>query len=174
MCPTADAPLPCIGISVCNACSDWRGGVLGEGGLNSFLTHAVKLYFKSGTSLSERVLMRGHNLAFYGRIRKVIPVIPFLSGALTQSVPVPRSDRHGPNRMLVDEMACHELCCHLYAVLQIRRGYRDKLEIISHLFFHKKIFCDPSLESSLRDGSNEGSNEGSQHMFLLGNKKNYL
>ena len=32
------------------------------------------------------------------------------------------------------------------------------------------ICCDPSLEPSHRDGSNEGS----QHMFLLGNKKNYL
>ena len=41
------------------------------------------------------------------------------------------------------------------AVLLIRRGKRDNLEIIFH--------------NTHRDGSNEGS----QHMFSLRNKKNY-
>ena len=36
------------------------------------------------------------------------------------------------------------------------------------MFLFINIFCDPSLELSHRGGSNEGS----QHMFLLGNKKN--
>ena len=52
------------------------------------------------------------------------------------------------------------------SVLQIKRGNRDNLG----KFFHKSIFCDPSLEPSHRDGSNDGS----QHMFSLRNKKNYL
>ena len=56
-----------------------------------------------------------------------------------------------------------------YTVLQIRRGNRDNLGIISHVF-QKNIFCDPPLEPSRL----EGSNEGSQHMFSLRNKKNYL
>ena len=51
-------------------------------------------------------------------------------------------------------------------VLQIRRGNRDNLGIIS-IFFHKNISCDPPLEPSHRDGSNDGS----QHMFSLRNKK---
>ena len=38
------------------------------------------------------------------------------------------------------------------------------------MFLKINIFCHPSLEPSRRDGSNEGS----QHMFWLGNKKNYL
>ena len=50
---------------------------------------------------------------------------------------------------------------------QVRRGYRDDLGIIVHIF-HTNIFCDPSLEPSRRDGSNEGS----QRMFLLRNRKN--
>ena len=50
--------------------------------------------------------------------------------------------------------------------LQIRKDDRDNLETMT-IFFHKNIFCDPSLESSRRDGSNEGS----QHMFLLKKKK---
>ena len=33
-------------------------------------------------------------------------------------------------------------------------------------FLHESICCDPSFESSHRDGSNEGS----QHMFALRNK----
>ena len=47
-------------------------------------------------------------------------------------------------------------------VLQIRRGNRDNLGIIS-IFFHKNISCDPPLEPSHQDGSNGGS----QHMFSL-------
>ena len=54
-------------------------------------------------------------------------------------------------------------------MLQIRRGNWDNLEIIYH-FFRKRIFSDPSLELSRRDGSNEES----QHMFLLRDKKKYL
>ena len=50
--------------------------------------------------------------------------------------------------------------CRYIAALQIRRGSRDNLGIISHLL-HKNIFCDPSLEPS-------------QNMFSLRNKKNYL
>ena len=53
-------------------------------------------------------------------------------------------------------------------MLQIR-GDRDILEIFSRIS-PEKIFCDPPLEPSRRDGSNEGS----QHMFSLTNKKNYL
>ena len=53
--------------------------------------------------------------------------------------------------------------------LQIRRSNIYNLEIIFHIS-PINIFCDPSLEPSRRDGSNEGS----QHMFSLGNKKNYL
>ena len=56
-----------------------------------------------------------------------------------------------------------------FTVLQIRRGNRDNLGIISHIF-HKNILCDPSLEPSHRDGSNEGS----QYMFSLRNKKTFL
>ena len=48
-------------------------------------------------------------------------------------------------------------------MLQIRSGNRDNYPF----FFHKNIFCDPSLELSRR----EGSNEGSQRMFSLRNKK---
>ena len=33
------------------------------------------------------------------------------------------------------------------SVLQVRRGKRDNLGIISH-FFHKDLFCDPPLELS--------------------------
>ena len=51
-------------------------------------------------------------------------------------------------------------------MLQIRRGNRDNLWIISHIC-HKNIFCDPPLEPSHRDGSKQGS----QHMFSLRNKK---
>ena len=35
-----------------------------------------------------------------------------------------------------------------YPVLQIRRGNRDNLGIISHIFPLKNIFCDPLLEPS--------------------------
>ena len=57
------------------------------------------------------------------------------------------------------------------SVLQISRGNRDNLGIISLIFPPKKnIFCDPSLEPSLKDGSNDRS----QHMYSLRNKKNYL
>ena len=42
----------------------------------------------------------------------------------------------------------------------VRRGNRDNFRIKIHIF-HKKIFCDPSLELSRRDGSNEGL----QNMF---------
>ena len=56
-----------------------------------------------------------------------------------------------------------------YIVLQIRRGNRDNLGMISRVF-QKNIFCDPPLEPSCCDGSNEGS----QHMFSLRNKKNCL
>ena len=52
-----------------------------------------------------------------------------------------------------------------HTVLQIRRGNRDNLGIISYIF---KTFCDPSLEPPHGDSFNEGS----QHMFLLRNKKN--
>ena len=40
-------------------------------------------------------------------------------------------------------------------MLQISRGDRDNLGIISHTL-HENIFCDPSLELSHRDGSNIG------------------
>ena len=49
-----------------------------------------------------------------------------------------------------------------YAVLQIRKGNGGNLEIIYHIF-SLKIFCDPSIEPSRRDGSNEGS----QNMFVI-------
>ena len=62
-----------------------------------------------------------------------------------------------------------DTCFKYMSELQIRRSNRYNLEIIFHLS-PKNIFCDPSLEPSRRDGSNEGS----QHMFSLGNKKNYL
>ena len=52
------------------------------------------------------------------------------------------------------------------AVLQIRRGNKDSLEIIIHVP-PLNIFCDLSLEPSHWDGSNEGP----QHMFSLRNKK---
>ena len=57
----------------------------------------------------------------------------------------------------------------LYFVLQIRRDKRDNLGMIFHIAF-LNICGDPSLEPSRRDGCNEGS----QHMFSLGNKKNYF
>ena len=50
-----------------------------------------------------------------------------------------------------------------------KRSNRDNSEIIFHISPYTHI-CDPSSEPSHRDGSNEGS----QHMFSLGNKKNYL
>ena len=58
--------------------------------------------------------------------------------------------------LYVDRSYClpSELCSTLkgeissYAVLQIRRGNRDNFGIISHIFFNKNIFCDPSLELS--------------------------
>ena len=68
---------------------------------------------------------------------------------------------------LLPHKVAHEIC--LWAVLQIRRGNRDNLGIISHLTL-ENIFCDPSLEPSHRDGSNEGSH----YMFLLRYEKNYL
>ena len=46
--------------------------------------------------------------------------------------------------------------------VQIRRSNWDTLGIISHISLYK-IFCDPPLEPSHRDGSNEGS----QHMFFF-------
>ena len=55
---------------------------------------------------------------------------------------------------------------HEIIVLQIRRGNKDNLGIIFHIY-HQNIFRDPSLEPSRRDGSNEGS----QHMFSLRNKE---
>ena len=58
---------------------------------------------------------------------------------------------------------------------RLTEGNRD-IEIIFR-FLYKNIYCDPSLEPSLRDGCNEGSqyirdgcNEGSQYIFLLRNK----
>ena len=39
--------------------------------------------------------------------------------------------------------------------LQVRRGNRDNIGIIAK-FLHKNIFCDPSLEPSLRHNSTEG------------------
>ena len=51
------------------------------------------------------------------------------------------------------------------AMVQIRRGNRDNLGD-NQLNISIKTFCDPSLESSRRDGSNEGS----LHMFSLRNK----
>ena len=36
-----------------------------------------------------------------------------------------------------------------------KKGNMTNLGIIA-IFLHKNIFCDPSLEPSLRDGSNEG------------------
>ena len=48
-------------------------------------------------------------------------------------------------------------------VLQIRSGSRDNFRII----FPLKIYCDPLLEPSHRDGSKEWS----QYMFSLRNKK---
>ena len=53
--------------------------------------------------------------------------------------------------------------------IQIRRDNRDNFGDNFNIS-HKNIFCDPSLEPSLRDGSNEGS----QHMFLWRDKKNCL
>ena len=50
-------------------------------------------------------------------------------------------------------------------MLQIRRGNRYNLGIMSHIS-PQIIFCDPSLEQSRRDGTNKGS----QHMFSLRNK----
>ena len=41
---------------------------------------------------------------------------------------------------------------------------------IFNIFFHKNLFCDPSLEPSHQDDSNEES----QCMFSLRNKRNYL
>ena len=41
-------------------------------------------------------------------------------------------------------------------MLQIRRGYRANIRIISHITPYKHIW-DPSLERSRRDSSNEGS-----------------
>ena len=57
----------------------------------------------------------------------------------------------------------------LAAVLQIRKGNRDKFGIFIHIFPLRHI-CDTSLEPSHRDGSNEES----QHMFSLKNKKAHL
>ena len=54
-------------------------------------------------------------------------------------------------------------------VLQIRRGNRDYLGIISHVSPEKHI-----LWPIIRTVSRDGSNGGSQHMFSLRNKKNYL
>ena len=45
--------------------------------------------------------------------------------------------------------------------LQIRGVTEDNLKIFVSLFLNKNICCDPSLESSRRDGSVDGS----QHMI---------
>ena len=53
-------------------------------------------------------------------------------------------------------------------VLQIRESTEDSSKII-FLFLIENICCDPSLESSRRDGSNDGS----QNMFKWRNIDNY-
>ena len=37
-----------------------------------------------------------------------------------------------------------------------KKGNRDNLGIIFHLFNKNKIYCDPSFEPSCQDDSNEG------------------
>ena len=44
---------------------------------------------------------------------------------------------------------------------QIRQAIRDKLGIIVRISVQKTLCCDPTLETSPRDGSNDGS----QHIF---------
>ena len=41
-------------------------------------------------------------------------------------------------------------------MLQLRRSNKGYLIEIISLFFHKKHFCDQSLEPSRRDGSDDG------------------
>ena len=72
--------------------------------------------------------------------------------------------------MIQSDMGLNCLLLINFSVFQIRRGNRNKFGIIIHIFFHKNIFCGPSLELSHQ----EGSNEGSQHTFLLRNKKTYF
>ena len=57
----------------------------------------------------------------------------------------------------------------LFPVLQIQRGNRDNLEIISHISSIKTYILRLSLESSPYDSSNEES----QHTVSLRDKKKY-
>ena len=54
-------------------------------------------------------------------------------------------------------------------MLQIRRDNRDNFGLLS-IFFHKNVFCDPSLELYNPDDSNEGS----QHTVSLRKKREII
>ena len=57
-------------------------------------------------------------------------------------------------------LICTVSCFFSQSELQIRGGIEDKSKIIFS-YFSMKMFCDPSLELSGRDGFNDGS----QNMF---------
>ena len=59
-----------------------------------------------------------------------------------------------------------------WSVLQIRRGNRDNLGIISHISPYRYILW--AIIRTILPRWLDSSNEGSQHMFSLRNKKNYL
>ena len=75
--------------------------------------------------------------------------------------------RQARHHFLRNSYANYGGCSHQDSELQIRGGIEDNSRII--FLINEKICCDPSLESSRRDGYNDRS----QHMFKRGNMENY-